>query len=147
MTGLAVVSKVVEVQDHPNPEKAYLGVFILDSGAQMIGVNNEDGSRRFKVGDLLIHVKPGAIIPEKIINAGFENIKNGKVKASRFAGVESEGIMLNLGVVNSNHIIPDNIINESLPRGFRDSVKLIDETVLYVVRLGEDVTELLGVTS
>ncbi len=131
---LAEVCQVVEVKDHPVVEKPHLGVFVLNTGAQLIGVNNEDGSRRFDVGDLLIHVKPGAIIPEHIINSGFENVKGGKVKASRFAGVESEGIMLNLafahGYIEDSPCLPQN---------------LMVEPGLRVVGLGDDVSEELGI--
>jgi tRNA-binding EMAP/Myf-like protein len=129
---LAEVCQVVEVKDHPNPEKSHLGVFILNTGAQLIGVNNEDGSRRFNVDDMLIHVKPGAIIPEHIINSGFENVKGGKIKASRFAGVESEGIMLNLDRIGGEWEIPDELLVDELPT---------------VAVLGDDVAELLGITS
>lgn len=134
MTGLAIVSQIAEVKDHPNPEKAHLGVFILNSGAQLIGVNNEDGSRRFKVGDLLVHVKPGAIIPEHIIKNGFENVKGGKIKASRFAGVESEGIMLNL-VFDGEYFIPKALQSNDF------------NTHWDSVIVGQDVSEIIGVKS
>lgn len=91
----AIISKVTKVEAHPNPEKSHLGVFTLDDQFQLIGINNEDGSRRFKVNDLVVHVRPGSIIPQWLIDSGFENLKGGKVKASNFAGVRSEGIMLN----------------------------------------------------
>jgi tRNA-binding EMAP/Myf-like protein len=134
MSGLAFVRKVVEVRDHPVAEKSHLGVFILDSGEQLIGVNDEDGSRRFNLGDHLVHVLPGAVIPEKIINSGFENVKGGKIKTSRFAGVESEGIMLNLdsfhGYVGTSSVLPQNLMVEP---HFRP------------VNLGDDVTEELGI--
>lgn len=133
MSNLAIVSQVKEVQDHPNEEKSHLGVFILHSGAQLIGVNNEDGSRRFQVGDLLIHVKPGSIIPQKIIDSGFDNVKGGKIKASNFSGVKSEGIMLNLkkDYASTPHI-PDDLHDK--------------ETTVYVA-LDDDVTEILGIKS
>jgi len=147
MNGLAEVCQVVEVQDHPNIDKAHLGVFILNTGAQLIGVNNEDGSRRFNVGDFLIHVRPGSIIPEHIVKNGFENVKGGKIKASRFAGVESEGIMLNLNRIGGNWCIPDELLVESLPMGYKNSVLQTVEIVIPIVKLGDDVTEHLGITS
>lgn len=130
---LAEVCQVAEVQNHPNPEKAHLGVFILNTGAQLIGVNNADGSRRFKVGDLLVHVKPDSIIPEKIINSGFENVKGGKIKASKFSDVMSEGIMLNLfsDVKFGGYYVPHTL-----------SVSGLNSAVA----LGDDVTKILGIT-
>ena len=139
---LAEICQVTEVQDHPNSEKAHLGVFILNNGAQLIGVNNEDGSRRFKVDDLLIHVKPGAIIPEKIINSGFENIKNGKVKASNFAGVRSEGIMLNV-----SHQMGGKSEFGNEPFSVEVSGDITWNGLPFILNLGDDATELLGIKS
>jgi tRNA-binding EMAP/Myf-like protein len=135
MQNLAVIAEVKEVFDHPNPEKAHLGVFVLNTGHTLIGVNNEDGSRRFKVGDWLVHIRPGAIIPETIINNGFENVKNGKVKASKFSGVESEGIALNLA---SNEHFAHFIEQKYLPSGSFGT---------YPIELGADVTSYLGITA
>ena len=131
----AIVRKVVKVEAHPNPEKPHLGLFTLSNGAVCIGVNNEDGSRRFNVDDLVVHINPGSVIPQWLINSGFENLaeKKGKVKAEKFSGVVSEGIMLNV-LRQSNpvdllyHIIFNNKIEDST-----------------VVTLDQDVTEFLGV--
>lgn len=101
----AIISQVTKVEDHPSPEKPHLGVFTLGEEFQLIGVNNQDGSRRFSVGDLVVHIKPDSIIPQWIIDSGFQNLKGGKVKASNFAGVRSEGIMLNLKSDAQGHFI------------------------------------------
>ena len=90
----AFVRRVAEVDSHPAVEKTHLGVFTLSNGVVCIGVDPAEGVRRFKVGDLLVHVEPGSVIPEWI--EGFDNLKNRRVKASNFAGVRSEGIMLNV---------------------------------------------------
>lgn len=146
MSGLAVVSSVVEVQDHPNEEKAHLGVFILNTGGQLIGVNNEDGSRRFNVGDFLIHVRPGAIIPEHIVKNGFENVKGGKIKASRFAGVESEGIMLNLDRVGGNWTISEELLSDDFRlKAQKNFTTGATESVSPIVYGGEDVSDVLGI--
>lgn len=112
----AIISQVTQVESHPSPEKPHLGVFTLNGEFQLIGINNQDGSRRFNVGDLVVYIKPDSIIPQWIIDSGFQNLKGGKVKASNFAGVRSEGIMLNLqSDDNGKYIeVPDNRVYVTL---------------------------------
>jgi hypothetical protein len=132
----AIVSRVTKVMDHPSAEKPHLGVFLLDDTHQMIGINNGDGSRRFDVSDLVVHIRPGSIIPQWLIEEGFENLKGGKVKASNFAGVRSEGIMLNCQkAYHWMSTAEDAII----------TISAEDKTISHVVVHGEDVSEFLGI--
>jgi tRNA-binding EMAP/Myf-like protein len=133
----AIVSQVTKVEDHPSSEKPHLGVFILDNEHQMIGIDNVDGSRRFNVGDLVVHIRPGSIIPEWLINEGFENLKGGKVKASNFAGVRSEGIMLNCQ--KDYHWM--STVEEAII-----TICGEDKNLNKAVYLGDDVSEYLDIT-
>lgn len=124
----AFVRRVEEVDSHPSLEKLHLGVYTLSNGAICIGVDPSEGVRRFAVGDLLVHVEPGSVIPEWI--EGFDNLRNRKVKASNFAGVRSEGIMLNVEKT-----------------GFEGLCAVRNgDGVARPSSVGDDVTEYLGIT-
>lgn len=127
----AIVRKIVKVEDHPNPDKPHLGVFTLSNGAVCIGVDPTVGVRRFNVDDLCVHVEPGSVIPMWLMDNGFENLKpKGKVKASNFAGVRSEGIMLDVLIQTNSmenyYVVLNNFDSE-------------------VVKLDQDVSSFLGI--
>lgn len=124
----AFVRRVEEVDSHPSPEKPHLGVFTLSNGAVCIGIDPAEGRRRFAVGDLVVHVEPGSAIPEWI--EGFDNLKNRKVKASNFAGVRSEGIMLDVYMADFGAVY---VLNPVSGRN-------------RIVSEGDDVGGLLGIT-
>lgn len=89
------------VVDHPNADKLSL---IKIGGYTCISAKLEDGSHRYKQGDLVVYVPEGAVVPEYILRQGFWNEKDNKgmlagskgdrVKAKKLRDIFSQGILL-----------------------------------------------------
>lgn len=95
-----LVSKVTAVENHPNADRLNL---ITVRGFQLISGKLEDGSSRYKVGDLVVYVPENAIVPEYLLRQGFWNESQNKgmlagsngdrVKAIKLRGILSLGIV------------------------------------------------------
>jgi hypothetical protein len=136
----AVVKEVLLVEAHPG--HAGVDIYHLTDGVQAIGAKNDDGSPRFQIGDHVLFVSDGSIVPEYLLRPGFWNEeknegrlagnKKNRVKAAPFKGVQSDGIIL-YKVTDAQPITNDKKTVEDEP-----------ETVF--VHLGSDVSAFLGIT-
>ncbi len=98
------VKRVTAVEPHPLPEGSHLNVVRLDD-AQLVSMK-VNGQPRYKVGDLVVHIVPGSLLPVdllKRLDAWNEAEGKGKlegkalgnrIKASNFKTVRSEGMLL-----------------------------------------------------
>lgn len=95
-----VVKIVNPVQDHPNADRLSL---IQIGGYTCISAKLDDGSHRYKQGDLVVYVPEGAVVPEYLLKPGFWNeekdkgilagSKGDRVKALRLRNIFSQGIL------------------------------------------------------
>ena len=95
-----VVEIVDPVQDHPNADRLSL---IQIGGYTCISAKLDDGSHRYKQGDLVVYVPEGAVVPEYLLKPGFWNeekdkgilagSKGDRVKALRLRSIFSQGIL------------------------------------------------------
>lgn len=89
------VVRISEVLQHPNADKLDI---VKIGGYNCISGKLEDGSSRYKTGDLVVYIPEGAILPEWIIDRlGLRGMLAGKdknrVKAVKLRGVVSQGIL------------------------------------------------------
>lgn len=95
------------VEDHPDADRLSIikiGGYLCISGK----VENTDGTlrHRYSVGDLVVYVPEGAVVPEYILRDGFWSEKDNKgmlagskgnrVKAKRLRGIFSQGLLLGI---------------------------------------------------
>lgn len=128
------VIRVERIENHPNADRlslVYFREFVT------ISAKLEDGSHRYNVGDLVVYIPEGAVVPEYILKKGFWDEKNNKgilagtrgdrVKPIRLRGVLSQGIMIPTSKDEYGSIIVHN----------ENSTMNVDE--------GSDVSEFLGI--
>jgi len=97
------VVRVAEVVEHPNADR--LSIVRLDGlGYTCISAKLEDGSSRYKPGDLVVYIPSAAVLPEWLLkvmdfwneetNKGMLAGSNGdRVKPLRLRGIFSEGLL------------------------------------------------------
>jgi hypothetical protein len=100
------VEKVHTVEDHPNADRLSL-VRVL--GHTCISAKLDDGSHRYKPGDLVVYVGENTIVPDYLLKDGFwdetkgHGILGGKnhnvVKPIKLRGMFSLGILFPVSVV------------------------------------------------
>lgn len=133
------------VEDHPDADRLSIikiGGYLCISAK----VENEDGTlrHRYKVGDLVVYVPEGAVVPDYILRDGFWDEKNQKgilagskgnrVKAKRLRGIFSQGLLLGVDMEEASLIGAEQ-------RGWigdKDGTGIL-------VRAGYDVAEHLGI--
>jgi RNA ligase (TIGR02306 family) len=131
-----VVEITEPVEHHPDADRLSL---IRIGGYLCISAKLEDGSHRYKQGDLVVYVPEAAIVPEWLLKPGFWDEDKGKgilagskgdrVKAIRLRGIFSQGILFPV---------------ESDGQG---SHTLMGADGAYnFVKAGDDVAEILGIT-
>ena len=97
------VERVAHVENHPNADRLSL---ISIRGYKCISAKLEDGSPRYKVGDLVIYIPEDAIVPEFLLKRGFWNAeknqgilagkKGNRVKAVKLRDMLSQGILFSV---------------------------------------------------
>jgi len=98
-----LIKRVKTVDQHP--EKEHLNIVCLDDESQLVSMKLEDGTSRYKIGDLVVHIPHGAILPETLMRrldvwdeekgCGLLNgAQKNKIKRSKFSGIMSEGMLL-----------------------------------------------------
>jgi RNA ligase (TIGR02306 family) len=131
--------KVVEIVDpvthHPDADRLSL---IKVNDYICISAKLEDGSHRYNVGDLVVYVPEGAVVPEYLLKPGFWSEEKGKgilagskgdrVKAMRLRGIFSQGILFPV----QNDPAGNVLFNSSGDKCY--------------VQSGDDVAEFLGIT-
>lgn len=130
-----------DISHHPNADRLSL---IQIGGYTCISAKLEDGSHRYKPGDLVVYVPEGAVVPEYLLKQGFWNEKENKgflsgpkgdcVKAMTLRGIVSQGILFPVDWIEYDEI--------GLPHG----MVLNDTGYMLRVREGDDVAEHLGIT-
>lgn len=104
-----LVEKVVNVEDHPNADRLSI---VTVRGYKCISSKVPDGAGgikpRYNIGDLVVYIPEGAIVPEMLLKAGFWDTeknkgilagKNGdRVKAIKLRGVLSQGILFSVNM-------------------------------------------------
>ena len=140
------VVRVASVENHENADR--LSIVKLEGlGYTCISGKLEDGSHRYKVGDLCVYIPSAAVLPEWLLKSmDFWNAETGKgmlagadgnrVKPLRLRGIFSEGVLFPTIPMN---LIPDScMLAVSIEHDGNDGSPML--------RLGEDASEVLGIT-
>jgi hypothetical protein len=85
------VKRVVAVEPFPNPEVTHVNLVRTDD-AQFVSGKLEDGTPRYAVGDLVIHIVHGSILTDEMM-ARLDTDKR-KIRAGNYKAVRSEGMLL-----------------------------------------------------
>lgn len=93
------VVRINDVYDHPNADRLSI---VKIGGYECISGKLEDGSPRYKAGDLVVYVPEDALLPEYLLKSqGFwkdggtlSGPQGNRVKAVRLRGVVSQGILI-----------------------------------------------------
>jgi RNA ligase (TIGR02306 family) len=146
------VARVASVEPHPEPDTTRLNVVKLEGlGFTLVRNKTEQGEPRDKVGDLVVYIPSSAVLPEWLLKEmGFWNAELGKgtlagtdgnrVKPLKLRGVFSEGVLYpvewddELAMEGGGSVVAAPDPHNS------------DMHNLTQVELGEDVSELLGIT-
>ena len=98
-----LIESVASVEDHPNADRLSL---VGIRGYKCVSAKLEDGSHRYKVGDRVVYVPEGAVVPEWLLRKGFWSEKDNKgmlagskgdrVKAIRLRDALSQGILFSV---------------------------------------------------
>ena len=144
------VARVATVDNHPNADR--LSILTLEGmGFTCISAKLEDGSPRYAVGDFVVYIPSAAVLPEWLLrDMEFWNAELGKgtlagtdgnrVKPLKLRGVFSEGVLYpvewddELAMEGGGSVVATPDPHNS------------DMHNLTQVELGEDVSELLGIT-
>jgi RNA ligase (TIGR02306 family) len=144
------VVRVSEVVDHPNADR--LSIVRLEGfGYTCISAKLADGSPRYKTGNWVVYIPSASVLPEWLLkDMEFWNEETGKgtlagsdgnrVKPLKLRGVFSEGVLF-----------PVKWDDELALTGGGSVLEIPDPTCpdapdLYIVELGENVAEVLGIT-
>jgi RNA ligase (TIGR02306 family) len=139
------IVRINKVISHPNADRLSLNYF---REYITISAKLEDGSHRYKEGDLVVYVPVGAIVPEWLLKKGFWDEKNNKgilagskgnrVKDLKIRGVLSQGIMFPVeSPTQSEYTVAFCLSNEGI---------LMNEDISIGVNEGDNVAEFLGIT-
>jgi RNA ligase (TIGR02306 family) len=139
------IVRINKVISHPNADRLSLNYF---REYITISAKLEDGSHRYKEGDLVVYVPVGAIVPEWLLKKGFWDEKNNKgilagskgnrVKDLKIRGVLSQGIMFPVeSPTQSEYTVAFCLSNEGI---------LTNEDISIGVNEGDNVAEFLGIT-
>ena len=138
-----LVTKVDAVRDHGD------SLTIVTVGEHEVVANKqEDGTPRWVIGEPVIYVPEGAIVPDDVLqergywdnekNKGLlEGKKGNRVKMRRFAGFESRGLLFKI----SKNLI---VWKETLEREY--SLNVFRGDTMLKVDDGDNVAEFLGIT-
>jgi len=103
-----LLRRILAVVPHPNSDN--LNVVAVEGIIDGVIANkDENGNPRWKEGDVCVYVPENAIIPDDVLKErGYWNDEKGKgllggskgnrVKMQRFAGLESSGLIFQVGV-------------------------------------------------
>ncbi len=144
------VVRVSEVVDHPNADR--LSIVRLEGlGYTCISGKLEDGSPRYKTGNWVVYIPSASVLPTWLLkDMEFWNEETGKgtlagsdgnrVKPLKLRGIFSEGVLFpvkwddELALTGGGSVLE--IPDPNSP----------DAPDLYIVELGENVAEVLGIT-
>ncbi len=141
-----LVEDVQEVIEHPNADRLSL---VRINGFFVVTNKLEDGSPRYKVGDLVAYIPEGSVIPEWLLKemdfwdhdkgiGRLNGSKGNRVKAMKLRGIVSQGVMYPLCGMDYTGA-------DGQPAHARKYIKGEDGFV-HNAPLGSDVADILGVT-
>ena len=134
------VVRVASVEEHPNADR--LSIVKLEGLAYTcISAKLSDGSPRYRAGDFVVYIPSQSVLPEWLLRKmDFWNEETGtgtlagangdRVKPLKLRGIFSEGVLYST-VQTTLHA---------------DGVCILDIDGMPMCKLGEDVSELLGIT-
>lgn len=129
------VVEIDAVENHPNADRLSI---VRIGGYNCISAKLENGSHRYSAGDKVVYIPEAAVIPEWMLKqmdfwkddkGTLAGPKGDRVKAIKLRGQISQGILYQL-----EHKMSGWVLNADGDR------------VREVVQLGQDVTDLLGIT-
>lgn len=138
-----LIEQVANVRNHPNADRLSL----LDiNGYTCISAKLEDGSHRYKDGDLVAYIPEGAVLPEWLLKElDFWDDENQKGRLNGSAGNRIKAMRLR-GILSQGVIYPCcGITNEETGTHYRKWMKMASGHV-EKVGIGWDVAEQLGIT-
>lgn len=144
------VRRIDKVEDHPDADRLSI-VSIL--GFRAITNKLEDGSHRYKAGDLVVYVPENAVVPEMLLKQyGYWNNEKDKgmlagkagdrVKIMRLRGIYSQGLVWPTTTVPDAYGHPQAVVHN----WHADEAAGPLDTALLGVRDGDDVAEFFGIT-
>ena len=139
-----VVRIVDPVEDHPNADRLSI---IKIGGYVCISGKLDDGSHRYKQGDLVAYVPEGAILPDWLMKRDgyWDNVKDKpafkRVKAKKLRGVFSQGLLVKINESFNTHIAEYSVDVENGVYELLLTPISSNETIE-----GMDVSEILGIT-
>lgn len=133
-----LIERIEKVENHPNADRLTINHI---HGYKCISAKLEDGSPRYKEGDLVVYCPEDSVIPEYLLKKGFWNdktntgmlagSKGNRVKAIKLRDILSQGILFSVDMFDGfdpeNHFV------------FKHSYPDVD------VEIGLNVAELLGI--
>lgn len=138
------IRRIASVENHPDADRLSLNKI---DGFTIVSNKHEDGSHRYKAGDLVIYVPENAIVPEYLLRQGYWNEEKGigylagkegnRVKPIKLRGVLSEGIVFPVEKVRGVGYTTNRNLTNNTVHNNKDTL-FIDE--------GDDVAEFLGIT-
>lgn len=157
-----LVEEIVSVTDHPDADKLSI---VQIRGFHCVSGKLEDGSHRYKVGDLVVYVPEGAVVPDYLLRDGYWNAEKGqgilagskgnRVKALKLRGFVSQGIIFPVLTAFSTHVaewyIPAKVTVEDRkdfkgdPGTGHASLRFEALSSPHVPIVGTDVSEILGI--
>lgn len=122
---LASIQTITEILPHPNADKLEIAKILGWTAIVMKG--------EYKAGETVVYVETDAILPEGKEDWEFMRERHFKVKTIKLRGIISEGLVFHLS------ILPVKVKEHYESEG-------LDVTITGDWTVGEDVTELLGIT-
>lgn len=145
------IVRITRVEDHPNADRLSLNYF---REFVTISAKLGDGSHRYRVGDLVVYVSEGSVVPDSLLRQGFwderknkgilAGTKGNRVKPVVLRGVLSQGIMFPVDSIDEMDDVDEGIVKETKPAIWIDPSNKHLSNFKTVVE-GEDVAEFLGI--
>jgi tRNA-binding EMAP/Myf-like protein len=85
------VKRVIAVEPFPQPDVTHVSI-VRTGDAQFVSGKTEDGSPRYAVGDLVIHIVHGSVLTDEMM-VRLDTDKR-KIRAGNYKSVRSEGMLL-----------------------------------------------------
>ena len=139
------IRKIISVVDHPNADR--LNLNLIDPDYEVISNKLEDGSPRYKVGQLIVYVPISSFVPDYILMDGYWDSEKNKgilggetgniVEHRKIRGIVSNGLILPIVTINS--------YGDIILKGRKTFSKLPPEYFYQRSLEGDDVGSFLGI--
>jgi hypothetical protein len=146
------VSAVIQTVESVEPYGENLSIVTTSEGHKVIANRKQDGSFRWKEGEVVCYVSEGSIIPDDVLKErGYwdeekdrgllDGGKRNRVKMKKLAGFESRGLLFKVAMIATSEMIPTGMI---ITRTVMVDGKC--DHHIAPVEIGEDVSEFFGIT-